>query len=165
TRAPEPVRRLRPEVPERMARVLERMMAKDPADRYQSPAAVAEALAEWATATPPPPDPSALPDWPAAVRRVLGLPLAEPAITPPPPSSAMPSAFPRRRAPAAEPDGRRLSPWLALVAVAAGLATAGFFAMRSTSAGPEASAAPPSAGVSQPGAPGRSATATTDSAP
>jgi tRNA A-37 threonylcarbamoyl transferase component Bud32 len=41
---PAPVGRLRPEVPARLAAVLERMLAKDPADRFQSPAEVAEAL-------------------------------------------------------------------------------------------------------------------------
>jgi eukaryotic-like serine/threonine-protein kinase len=147
TKDPEPVRQLRPEVPEGMALVLERMMAKDPADRYQTPAAVAAALAEWATTIPPPPDTAGLPDWSAAVRRLLGLPLTEPAITPSPPPSSMPSSFPRRPAPPPEPDHRGLSPWIAVAALVAGLATATFFATRGSS-GPAASAAPPSAGVS-----------------
>ena len=40
-----------------MLAVLRKMMAKDPADRYQEPIEVAEALAEWADmpVTPPPP--------------------------------------------------------------------------------------------------------------
>ena len=55
-KAPTPVRKLRPEVPEAMAAVLERMMAKDAANRYQTPAEVVAALAPWTrTALPPPP--------------------------------------------------------------------------------------------------------------
>jgi serine/threonine protein kinase len=56
TRRPTPARQLRPDVPEGMAAILERMMAKDPADRFATPNDVAEALAPW-TAQPidPPP--------------------------------------------------------------------------------------------------------------
>jgi serine/threonine protein kinase len=43
-RMPEPVTRLRPDVPVGLACVLERMLAKDPARRYQTPAEVARAL-------------------------------------------------------------------------------------------------------------------------
>ncbi len=54
-KAPTPVRKLRPEAPEAMAAVLERMMAKDAARRYQTPAEVVAALAPWTrTALPPP---------------------------------------------------------------------------------------------------------------
>jgi tRNA A-37 threonylcarbamoyl transferase component Bud32 len=45
---PTPIRQLRPEVPEELAAVVERMLAKDPATRFQTPAAVAEALAPFA---------------------------------------------------------------------------------------------------------------------
>jgi eukaryotic-like serine/threonine-protein kinase len=57
TRQPKSVLALRPEVPAEMAAVVEKMMAKDPAQRYQTPAEVAEALAPW-TQQPlsPPPD-------------------------------------------------------------------------------------------------------------
>jgi eukaryotic-like serine/threonine-protein kinase len=57
TRQPKPVRQLRPEVPEGVAAVLEKMMAKDPSQRYQTPNEVAEALAAW-TQTPIPPPPA-----------------------------------------------------------------------------------------------------------
>jgi serine/threonine protein kinase len=55
---PTPIRELRPNVPEGMAAVLERMMAKDPAERYQTPLEVAQALSPW-TRTPIPPPPEA----------------------------------------------------------------------------------------------------------
>jgi hypothetical protein len=45
TQPPRPVRALRPDLPAELAAVLGRMMAKDPAQRYQTPAEVAEALA------------------------------------------------------------------------------------------------------------------------
>ncbi len=43
-KTPRPIRQLRPEVPVTLARVLERMVAKKPGDRYQRPAEVAQAL-------------------------------------------------------------------------------------------------------------------------
>jgi serine/threonine protein kinase len=51
------VRANRPEVPRKMAAVLEKMLAKEPADRYQTPGDVAAALEPW-TRTPiaPPTD-------------------------------------------------------------------------------------------------------------
>src|SRR5262249_16936110 len=57
TRAPKQIRSLGPEVPEQFTAIIEKMMAKDPAQRYQTPSAVAEALTEL-TETPigPPPD-------------------------------------------------------------------------------------------------------------
>lgn len=42
--APRPVNELRPEVPAEVEAIVEKMMAKDPADRYQTPAEVAKAL-------------------------------------------------------------------------------------------------------------------------
>jgi eukaryotic-like serine/threonine-protein kinase len=57
TRRPEPVRRLRPEVPEGLAVLIERTMARTPADRPQTPQEVADALAPY-TGEPigPPPE-------------------------------------------------------------------------------------------------------------
>jgi serine/threonine protein kinase len=46
-RQPKPVRELRPQVPEEMARVLATMTAKDPVRRYHTPADVADALTPW----------------------------------------------------------------------------------------------------------------------
>src|SRR5205085_8960875 len=44
-RTPPPLGRLRPDVPAKLIRVVERMTAKDPAGRYPTPAQAAEALA------------------------------------------------------------------------------------------------------------------------
>jgi serine/threonine protein kinase len=55
---PRPIHELRPQVPTELGAIVERMMAKDPAERYQTPAEVAEALAP-CTRTPidlPPPE-------------------------------------------------------------------------------------------------------------
>jgi eukaryotic-like serine/threonine-protein kinase len=49
TRQPKPVRSIRPDVPEEIAAIIEKAMAKDPAQRYQTPLDVAEALAPWTT--------------------------------------------------------------------------------------------------------------------
>jgi serine/threonine protein kinase len=49
TRQPKPVRSIRPDVPEEIAAIIEKAMAKDPAQRYQTPMAVADALAPWTT--------------------------------------------------------------------------------------------------------------------
>lgn len=53
---PQPIREIRPDVPEGVATIIGRMMAKEPATRYQTPAEVAEALVPW-TQTPIPPPP------------------------------------------------------------------------------------------------------------
>ncbi len=44
---PRPIRALRPDVPEDLVAVILRMMAKDPAQRYQNPSEVRQALAPW----------------------------------------------------------------------------------------------------------------------
>ncbi len=57
TRMPKPIREIRPEVPESVATVLEKMMAKKPEDRFATPGQLAEALLPF-TQTPigPPPE-------------------------------------------------------------------------------------------------------------
>jgi serine/threonine protein kinase len=52
---PKPVRELRPQVPEAMATVLRKMMAKKREQRYQTPAEVAKALEPWASKPLAPP--------------------------------------------------------------------------------------------------------------
>ena len=53
-RTPEPLGVLRPDSPPRLDLVVARMMAKEPAERFQTPAAVAEALTPFAVETPRP---------------------------------------------------------------------------------------------------------------
>ncbi|MBN9117775.1 MAG: protein kinase [Planctomycetes bacterium] len=56
-REPQPVESFRSDVPAGVLAVLRKMLAKEPADRYQEPIEVAEALAEWANRPiAPPPD-------------------------------------------------------------------------------------------------------------
>jgi serine/threonine protein kinase len=56
TRKPKPLREWRPDVPEELNAVLDKMMAKSPNDRYQRPGEVVEALAPLnQTPIPPPP--------------------------------------------------------------------------------------------------------------
>jgi uncharacterized protein (TIGR03067 family) len=52
-RTPRPLTELRSDVPPSLGRVVARMMAKDPAGRYQTPAAVAEALHPFASSARP----------------------------------------------------------------------------------------------------------------
>jgi serine/threonine protein kinase len=58
---PPPVRSLRPEVPEEMAAVVARLLAKEPAQRFQTAAEVVAALAPWAHQPVPPPTEAELP--------------------------------------------------------------------------------------------------------
>jgi hypothetical protein len=71
-RPPTPVTAYRHDVPVEVIRVVERLLAKDPAVRYPTPAAVADALYK-AAAAPPPPEPAvAAPPAPPRYRhRVL----------------------------------------------------------------------------------------------
>ncbi|MFL5243061.1 MAG: protein kinase domain-containing protein [Gemmataceae bacterium] len=59
---PRPIRDIRPEVPEGLAFVLDRMMAKDLANRYQSPAEVEEALVPWTKTRIPAPAAEEMPE-------------------------------------------------------------------------------------------------------
>jgi eukaryotic-like serine/threonine-protein kinase len=57
TRQPKPIRQIRPEVPEGVVAIIEKMMAKDPNQRPQTPQEVSELLIPWTqTSIPPPPE-------------------------------------------------------------------------------------------------------------
>ena len=60
-REPKPVRDIRPEVPEGVTEVVAKMMAKNPDDRYHTPADVMAALQPWVATPIPPPTENELP--------------------------------------------------------------------------------------------------------
>jgi hypothetical protein len=65
---PKPLREVRQEVPAEMAEVVARMMAKDRAERYQTPGEVVKALKPWMKPRVPPPSPELLPQLCAAAQ-------------------------------------------------------------------------------------------------
>lgn len=65
---PEPIRKHRPDVPVAVARLIARMLAKDPADRPQTPGEVAAALAPWSGLPPQPPGTGEMPKLCRAAR-------------------------------------------------------------------------------------------------
>jgi serine/threonine protein kinase len=84
TREPAALRALRPEVPAALAAVVAKMMAKDPADRYQTPAEVMAALASWVQTPIPPPADRELPQLsPAAMGPGAGAGTPRPFAGPP----------------------------------------------------------------------------------
>jgi serine/threonine protein kinase len=84
TRQPKPVRLLRPVVPEGVSAIIERMMMKDPAARYQTPAELAGALSQFVQTPIPPPPESEMPRLsPAAGGGAPAAVGAAPALSPP----------------------------------------------------------------------------------
>jgi serine/threonine protein kinase len=73
TKEPTPIRAIRPEVPDGLAAVLAKMMAKDPKGRYQTPAQVVAALEVWLPATVPLPNPAEMPLLSPAAMQMLEL--------------------------------------------------------------------------------------------
>lgn len=61
SRMPRPIRSLRPEVPEEIAIIVEKMMAKEPARRFQTPGELLAVLAPWVTSPIPPPTEKEMP--------------------------------------------------------------------------------------------------------
>lgn len=92
TRQPQSIRKVRPEVPEGVAAIIDRMMAKDPAARFQLPIELAEALAPW-TQTPIAPPPEI--EMPQLSRAAMGA--GEASMTRQGPATTMPSPAPRRQ--------------------------------------------------------------------
>jgi serine/threonine protein kinase len=77
TKKARPVRELRPEVPPGVSKIIEKMLAKDPKDRYQTPQEVADALEVW---TQQPIDPPPVEEMPK-----LSPAATDPSFMPPPP--------------------------------------------------------------------------------
>jgi hypothetical protein len=95
SKAPTPVRQLRPEVPAEMAAVLDKMVAKDPGERHQTPAEVVAALEPWAHPPVPPPRDDEMPQLcPAAARQVSAPDQDLAPITPPGPDRPAPARPP-----------------------------------------------------------------------
>lgn len=71
TRNPTPIRQIRPEVPQGIADILEKMMGKSLEERYQTPAEVYEAFIPFIPATLPPPPEEEMPQLSPAARETL----------------------------------------------------------------------------------------------
>ncbi|MBA2224913.1 serine/threonine protein kinase [Thermogemmata fonticola] len=85
TRQPRPVESFRKDVPPNMLKVLRVMMAKNPADRFQQPVEVVEALSEWVHQPIDPPPAREMPQHCPLVRMIAG------------PSTPQPNAVPLAR--------------------------------------------------------------------
>ncbi|WP_168219337.1 serine/threonine-protein kinase [Limnoglobus roseus] len=72
TQHPKPVADYRSDVPPELLEVLEKMLQKDPNDRYQTPLEVAEALAPWTEEPISPPPDHEMPDLCPAVLSMMG---------------------------------------------------------------------------------------------
>jgi len=72
TRQPTPIRALRPEIPAGLAIVLQKMMAKSAAERYQTPTEVSAALAQFIPAEMAPPPEDEMPVLSPAAREAIG---------------------------------------------------------------------------------------------
>lgn len=96
TRSPKPIREVRPEVPVEVAAVLEKMMAKNPEDRYATPAELAEALLPFTQTQIPPPPEEEMPLLSAAAQGTSSGPAT---VAAPPPKTPAPAA-PRTPPPA-----------------------------------------------------------------
>jgi serine/threonine protein kinase len=112
---PPPLHQLPTKVPQGLSAVVQRMMAKDPAQRYQTPAEVVLALSPWSQTWAPPPSSTRLPGPPSGTR--LPTPSSNTRL-PPPPSEARPAKTvkPPARRPA---PPKRHARWLAVGGAAA----------------------------------------------
>jgi serine/threonine protein kinase len=148
-REPLPVRALRPEVDEELEAVIARMMAKDPAQRYQVPADVADALARWTQEPIAPPSDAEMPprqvgSGPATSSRLSA---SRPAVSVTPSAARLPPVTPppaetppvSREATAIAP-ARRTVPW---ASIAAGLGAAALVAVAAVAYSLNAPGPPP----------------------
>jgi serine/threonine protein kinase len=111
-RQPRPIGDYRADVPAGLSAVADRMMAKSPSDRYQEPADIVAALAEWAQERAYPPSEAELPRLSKAARTLLD---ARPRPSHPGadsearrlPSSGIAAPTPAKRAAIAIDSGRR----------------------------------------------------------
>ena len=67
TRQPKPIRTFRSDVPEEITAMIEKMMAKDRSQRFQTPQEVADALTVWTRTPIPPPPETEMPRYSPAV--------------------------------------------------------------------------------------------------
>ena len=81
TKDPTPIRQIRPEVPEGIAAILAKMMAKDPNARYQTPLEIVAELERFATGTIPEPSREEMPQLSPAALEDLNLDEVKPATT------------------------------------------------------------------------------------
>lgn len=104
SREPVPIQKLRPEVPDEIVAVVRRLMAKEPADRYQTPAELLAVLADRVRVPIPPPADAEMPQLsPAALGVGRPAPVTTNAMSQgTAPSAALPPASPRV-SPAAAP--------------------------------------------------------------
>jgi serine/threonine protein kinase len=82
TRQPRPVESFRKDVPPNMLKVLRVMMAKNPADRFQQPLEVVEALSEWVHQPIDPPPAREMPQHCPLVRAIAGPSTPQPHAVP-----------------------------------------------------------------------------------
>lgn len=68
TRQPKPIRSFRQDVPEGLIAIIDKLMAKDKNERYQSPQEVADALEEWTQTPIAPPPEEEMPQFSIAAR-------------------------------------------------------------------------------------------------
>jgi serine/threonine protein kinase len=103
SKSPKSLREIRPEVPEVVSKIVGRMMAKKPEDRYQTPGELAEALLPFTHTEIPPPPEAEMPQLSAAAQGTASGPVSvlaapRPAAQPKTPSPAQapkPAAGPK----------------------------------------------------------------------
>ncbi|MBY0523593.1 MAG: serine/threonine protein kinase [Gemmataceae bacterium] len=108
-RPPKPIQSLRSEVPDALVAVVDTMMAKDPAERYQDPQEVASALKEWGMGPLDPPPEKEMPQLSPAAMRDSDKPAPSVQSVKKGKAKAKRAAEASRSARAEEPEARELS--------------------------------------------------------